>query len=228
MGIAGDFMKRDIRILLLEDSLLDAYLVEHTLETAGLSFQLVQIETERELRRELETARPDLVISDHGFPSFDGFAALDIVRKKSPDLPFIFISGSNDQGMICRMFEKGATDYVFKKELPDLSLAVCRALTPSPETLPSLPDPKTPKALEEPKVLDATEEVEEIAPSAEIDESLPALIFEPAPLLFCPQCLQARSASGSLVQILDYLRGDADIAFLRQPCAECSDWSVSG
>ena len=220
-------MKRDIRILLMEDSLLDAYLVEHTLETAGLSFQLVQVETERELRHELEAGRPDLVISDHGFPSFDGFAALDIVRKKSPDLPFIFISGSNDQGMVCNMFEKGATDYVFKKELSDLSLAVRRALNPPPETLPSLPDPIPPAALEDAEVPDGTEKVQEIVALAKIKELFPESISEPALLLFCPQCLQAREASGSLVQILDHLRADLEIAFLQQPCAECNGSSLS-
>ena len=131
-------MKRDIRILLLEDSLLDVYLIEQGLKAANLSFDLVPIESERELLRELESNLPDLVISDHGLPSFDGFAALRIVRQKSLDLPFIFISGSNNQGMVAKMYEKGATDYVYKKELDQLNGAINRALNPAQESFPEI------------------------------------------------------------------------------------------
>src|SRR5215216_6372845 len=96
------------------------------------------IQTEAELLRELEPQPPDLILSDHGLPSFDGFTALDIVRKRDSKLPFIFVSGSNDQGMVTEMFDRGATDYVYKHDIADLRTAVTQALTaepPSPETI---------------------------------------------------------------------------------------------
>src|SRR4030095_14039184 len=106
----------------------DARLIEQELENAGISFDLTRIQTEAELHRELDPQPPDLVLSDHGLPSFNGFAALEIVRNKCPDLPFIFVSGSNDQGMVTEMYERGATDYVYKHDIQDLHGAGQRAL----------------------------------------------------------------------------------------------------
>src|SRR6266498_2625979 len=125
-------MKTNLRILLLEDDATDAELIAQGLKSSGFSFRLARIETESDLRRELERDTPDLILSDHGLPSFDGFKALEIVRETRPTLPFIFVSGSNDQGMVAKMYEEGATDYVFKHDLGDLKTAVHDALESAP------------------------------------------------------------------------------------------------
>lgn len=202
-------MKHNLRILLVEDSLLDVCLIEHGLKTAALSFELVQVETADELRRELDASQPDIVLSDHGFPSFDGFTALSIVREKSPDVPFIFVSGSNDPATVFKMYEQGATDYVSKREIQNLSLAVRRALAPQAEAAPILSEPVTREAM------------------FPLTESLPDYFPDPAQLLFCPQCLEARDASGESVQMMDGLRGDREIAFLRQRCVHCQQLAAS-
>src|SRR5262245_46550891 len=101
-------MQNKLHILLLEDDLADAALIAHELEAGGFAFRLTRIQTEAELRRELGMGMPDLILSDHGLPDFDGFKALEIVRETSPELPFIFVSGSNDQGMVVHMHEQGA------------------------------------------------------------------------------------------------------------------------
>src|SRR6266540_2119449 len=101
-------MKSKLKILQIEDDVTDAELVAHELEASGFSFHLEPIHTEDELRREMEKDIPDLVLSDHGFPSFSGFKALKIVRAIHPKLPFIVISGSNNQGMVAQMYEEGA------------------------------------------------------------------------------------------------------------------------
>lgn len=131
-----------LRILLLDDDASDADLIAHHLEASGFSFQLARIQTEAQLRHELESKSPDLVLSDHGLPAFDGFTALEIVREFRPELPFIFVSGSNDQGMVAKMYELGATDYVFKRDLEDLSTAVAGALAPP---MPTEANPDSPQ-----------------------------------------------------------------------------------
>lgn len=125
-------MHSTLKILLLEDHQNDVELISRQLESSGLSFSLTPIKTEGDLRRELEDASPDLILSDHGLPSFSGFKALAIARKLRPDLPFIFVSGSNDPGMVARMYDEGATDYVFKRDLGDLNAAVLDALATDP------------------------------------------------------------------------------------------------
>src|ERR1041385_3736298 len=126
-------MQPKLRILLVEDDVADAELVAHELEASGFSFSLTRVQTEADFRRELEKGLPDVILSDHGLPSFSGFKALEITRAASPDLPFIFVSGSNDQGMVADMDVDGATDYGFKRDLGDLKSAVLRALNPQAE-----------------------------------------------------------------------------------------------
>lgn len=200
-------MKPKLRILLLEDNVADAELIAHQLKASGFSFRLARIQTEAEFRRELETATPDLILSDHGLPSFSGFKALEIVRENHPQLPFVFVSGSNDQGMVAKMYEEGATDYVFKRDIGDLKPAVLRALEPQPEVTP-LPT-----------------ETKAIPPLHESKQPLPAVspAFSPAigHLSFCPQCRQTRDAAGRLVQMESYCGSHAEIVIRRQTCAEC-------
>jgi CheY-like chemotaxis protein len=132
-------MMEKLRILLLEDSANDAELIKHELEEGGFAFSLTRVETKATFLRELETPL-DLVLSDHGLSEFSGFSALEIIRSKFPQLPFIFVSGSNDQQMVVDMYEQGATDYVFKRDLMDLRSAVHNALEAQSEPPPAKPE----------------------------------------------------------------------------------------
>lgn len=203
-------MKSKLRILLLEDDAIDAELVAHELEAAGFVFHLTRIQTESELRREMETERPDLILSDHGLPSFSGFAALEIVRKRCPELPFIFVSGSNDPGLVAEMYEEGATDYVFKRDLGDLKSVVLRVLQPSSEGAPPQTEPET---IPPPQELNR--------PVADTAEAFP--VFSPltGQLWFCPKCRQARDATGRVIRMEMYCGSHAQTVVLRQFCAEC-------
>ena len=203
-------MKSTLRILLLEDSALDARLIEQELKNAGVSFCITRIQTEAELRRELEPQLPDLILSDHGLPSFNGFTALEIVREKSPDLPFIFVSGSNNQGMVTEMYERGATDYVYKHDIEDLPGAVRRALEPRPET-------------------ESFETESASVPQTELDLGFPHDISSHrvmglpfGNLAFCPKCMQTRDHTGALVQLENCLATCSEIVIVRQICASCA------
>jgi PAS domain S-box-containing protein len=81
----------------------------------------------------LEKKPPDLILSDHGLPSFDGFAALQIAKEQCPDTPFIFVTNSRGEETAIETFESGATDYVLKNNLSKLAPAVHRALRESRE-----------------------------------------------------------------------------------------------
>ena len=198
-------MKEDLRILLLEDSAFDARLIERELKSAGFSFHLTQIETEADLRRELFPP-PDLVLSDHGLPSFDGFAALQIVREHYPRLPFIFISGSNHQGMVLDMFDRGATDYVYKPDIHDLDEAVRHALDPEEEST----TPADTLAQPEFKL--------QLPPPSPIQ---PVFRLPHGRVIFCPRCLRACDETGTPVHMESYFGGHDEVLVLRQTCGEC-------
>src|SRR5436305_390852 len=92
--LVPSLVKKDLRILVLEDVAADVVLLDRELQSAGLSFETKRVETRAEFLRELEGGPPDLILSDHGLPQFDGFAALAIARERCPETPFIFVTGS--------------------------------------------------------------------------------------------------------------------------------------
>ena len=127
-------MKTNLRILLLEDSHLDAELIERELTRDGFSFSLTRIETEVELRRELDTTPPDLILSDHGLPTFDGLTAFGTAREKCPDTPFIFVTNALTREMEIEKLLGGIADYVRKDELDYLAVAMRHALREAKES----------------------------------------------------------------------------------------------
>ncbi len=121
-------MKNDLRILVLEDVAADVVLINHELRTAGLSFQAKRVETRAEFVDELDRNPPDIILSDHGLPAFDGFSALAIARDRCPDTPFIFVTGSMGEELAIDSLRSGATDYVLKTRISNLAPAIQRAL----------------------------------------------------------------------------------------------------
>jgi light-regulated signal transduction histidine kinase (bacteriophytochrome) len=98
------------------------------LRRRGLSFQATWVDTRKGFLRELDQNPPDVVLSDHGVPSFDGFAALKIVRGRIPQTPFIFVTNDKSEELAVKSLRDGATDYVLKERLAELVPAVQRAL----------------------------------------------------------------------------------------------------
>jgi PAS domain S-box-containing protein len=121
-------VKKELRILVLEDVAADVVLISHELRAGGLAFAAKRVETRDDFLRELEQEPPDLILSDHGLPAFDGFSALNIARERCPDTPFIFVTGSMGEELAIDSLRNGATDYVLKTRMSNLVPAVQRAL----------------------------------------------------------------------------------------------------
>src|SRR5215212_903555 len=127
-------MGNDLRILMLEDRPEDAILVKEELRKGGLRFSFARVETKKDFLAQITQHTPDLILSDHGLPSFDGFSALHLAKERCPDVPFVFVTGALGEEFAIRTFESGATDYVLKHHLSDLVPAVQRALRLADET----------------------------------------------------------------------------------------------
>ena len=120
--------EREMRILILEDVPSDAELMEEELRDAGISFTSKRVSTKSSFMRELKRFAPELILADYSLPSFDGVSALKITRERSPDTPFIFVSGALGEDLAIELVKSGATDYVLKNRLSRLIPAVHRAL----------------------------------------------------------------------------------------------------
>lgn len=118
------------RVLLLEDSPIDADLVRaHLDHVEGFAFEVEHVATRQDFARELERDEPfDLILSDFALPDFDGMQALELARTRVPDTPFIFVSGVLGEENAIEALKQGATDYVVKLRMQRLRLVVKRAL----------------------------------------------------------------------------------------------------
>ncbi len=121
-------MKKELRILVLEDVAADVTLISHELRAGGLAFSTRTVDTRDEFLSELAQRPPDLILSDHGLPGFDGFTALAIARDRCPNTPFIFVTGTMGEELAIDSLRSGATDYVLKTRMSNLVPAVERAL----------------------------------------------------------------------------------------------------
>ena len=117
-----------LRILNLEDSPLDAELVQAHLTEGGISCELVRVQTRSDFAAALEEGGFDLILADYALPNFDGLSALEMVRKICPEVPFILISGALGEEVAIETLKRGAADYVLKQRLERLVPAVRRAL----------------------------------------------------------------------------------------------------
>ena len=126
----------DLRILSVEDSDIDAELCVRELTRAGLRFVTDRVWTRDSFEAALGTFRPDLILCDFSLPgAFDGLTALDIVRGRSSELPFIFVSGTIGEDRAVEAMRRGATDYVLKDRMERLAPVVKRALLEARERL---------------------------------------------------------------------------------------------
>jgi len=122
-----------IRILVVEDSELDAELVMDQLVSDGLVVDWRRVDAERDFIAALDEAVPDVIISDLSMPDFSGYRALEIARERAPGTPFLFVSGTMGEEAAVEAVRGGATDYVLKHSMTRLASSVRRALREAEE-----------------------------------------------------------------------------------------------
>ncbi len=113
-----------LRILVLEDVPSDAELVIRELRRAGITADWTRVETEESFRAELVRLDPEIVLADYSLPGWNGLAALAVVRRERPELPFIVVTGAIDEETAADCIKAGADDYVLKERLSRLPHAV--------------------------------------------------------------------------------------------------------
>lgn len=117
-----------VRILLVEDSELDAELLVEQLLDAGLDAEFLRVDGADEMRAALSGDPFDLVLSDMELPGFSGYQALEILRAHDARLPFVFFSGTIGEEAAVKALQQGASDYVLKHTPVRLPSAVARAI----------------------------------------------------------------------------------------------------
>jgi PAS domain S-box-containing protein len=121
-------MRRELRIISLEDDPRDAELIHGLLEAEGIPCEMTRVDTQPAFLALLEKGPVDLILADYSLPSFDGISALKLAMSVCPDVPFIVVSGALGEEVAIEAFKAGATDYVLKTRLSGLAPSILRAL----------------------------------------------------------------------------------------------------
>lgn len=121
-------MSTPLRVLLVEDSEDDALLVLRELQRGGYEPCHDRVDTAEAMSAALDDQPWDIIISDYSMPSFSMPAALEMMKGKGLDLPFIIVSGAIGEEAAVSAMRAGARDYVMKGNLARLGPAVEREL----------------------------------------------------------------------------------------------------
>src|SRR2546430_11949341 len=112
-----------MQLLIVEDNVPDAELTVRQLRAAGIDCTWTRVATEDAFRDALLSA-PDLIISDCTLPAFDGISAFSIAAAETPDIPFVFVSGTLGDERAREALKHGAAGYVAKGNREELAWTV--------------------------------------------------------------------------------------------------------
>lgn len=117
-----------LRALIVEDSEDDALLLKRQLQSGGYQLTSQRVDTPEAMKSALEDYEWDIVFADYTMPLFDGMSALRMLREKSSDIPFIFVSGTIGEDTAVMAMRAGAQDYIMKGRSKRLLPAIEREL----------------------------------------------------------------------------------------------------
>jgi two-component system cell cycle sensor histidine kinase/response regulator CckA len=121
-------MRAPLKILLVEDSEDDALLLERKLKKGGYEPDLVRVDEAEAMEEALDRKEWDVVIADYSMPNFSAIEALELVKRKGLDTPFVIVSGAIGEETAVAAMKAGAHDYVMKDNLNRLIPAIAREL----------------------------------------------------------------------------------------------------
>ena len=99
----------------------------HELRRAGFDPQWQRVDTEGDFLAHLNQEL-DVVLADYSLPQFDAQRALEHLKRRGLDVPFIIVSGCIGEERAVECMKYGATDYLLKDRLTRLGQAVRKAV----------------------------------------------------------------------------------------------------
>ena len=122
-------MSKLLRVLIIEDSQDDAELLAIALERGDYRIIHHRVDTRIDMENALSQSQPwDIVLADYSMPKFSAIAALEVLKERGLDLPFIIVSGKIGEDTAVAAMKAGAHDYLVKGQLSRLLPAVEREL----------------------------------------------------------------------------------------------------
>jgi PAS domain S-box-containing protein len=117
-----------LRVMIVEDSVIDAELVERQLRKAGYDVAALRVDSAAAFAEALATGAWDVIVADYAIPGFGAVPALERLKRSKCDIPFIIVSGAITDEIAVASMRAGAHDYVLKDNIARLVPAIEREL----------------------------------------------------------------------------------------------------
>ncbi|HEY9525498.1 MAG TPA: response regulator, partial [Anaerolineales bacterium] len=121
-------VKRDLTVLIVEDSPDDTQLMLREIKRGGYAVFFERVETKADMQAALSRQSWDIILSDYSMPSFSAMAALETLKASGLDIPFLVISGTVGEETAVAALKGGAHDFLTKDKLARLIPAIEREL----------------------------------------------------------------------------------------------------
>jgi CheY-like chemotaxis protein len=120
-----------LRIMLVEDSAADVFMIKESLNEAGLQYEAIVLgDGEDALIKLRDSAKPDLIVIDLNLPKIDGYEVVENVRRtpELADIPVVVLSSSSLPHDRQRAEGLGRTRYISKPITLDEFMAIGREI----------------------------------------------------------------------------------------------------
>ncbi|AFY93235.1 response regulator [Chamaesiphon minutus] len=108
----------DIHVLLLEDNLAEARLLQEIFKgTVNSQFSLTHVKRLGDAITQLKSNSFDVALLDLTLPDSDGLGSLDALIHNAPDLPIVVLTSTNDDELALDAVRHGAQDYLVKRQV---------------------------------------------------------------------------------------------------------------
>jgi two-component system cell cycle sensor histidine kinase/response regulator CckA len=118
-----------VRILLVEDSEIDARLLARALQRAEIEPEITRVDSRERLEEALRSGCWDVCICDYRLPGMEAPEAVSIIRATGMDVPIVVVSGQVGEESAVEVMRAGAQDYLTKDRLFRLGEVVRRELS---------------------------------------------------------------------------------------------------
>ena len=110
---------KPIRILLVDDDVVDRQNVKRALKRSGLTVETSETSTGMSALEVCEEVDFDCLLLDYRLPDVDGADLLDRIRRLKCEAapPTIFLTGQGSEDLAVQVIEAGALDYIAKDEV---------------------------------------------------------------------------------------------------------------
>ena len=119
-------MSEPLKVLIIEDSALDAKVLVGLIQAGGYQVTSERVETGNQFTTALDNETWDVILADYNLPDFNGAEGLELLQQSGQDIPFIVISGGIGEDLAVQIMKSGAHDYLMKGNLARLVPAVER------------------------------------------------------------------------------------------------------